>query len=339
MPRAPAISRLCTIKDICDYHPLDMYTRNEKHFIRLHYHILCGASLLILNLESATAFCLEGKCEIITSSEDILSDDEVLFLLNDQSEVLYIRQIKKGNNASLLEFVGVVTNEPAAPAVTEENEAIQLIVIAAEPTLQLDQEIIGPLVGPVEEGAAESIQPEKLFSVADILKEGRIGVKGDTSEEIIARLNAVDFPSRRCSQKDLSYLIWTSGTWLMRNYEMRKNFPSSDEILKMAKSIVFYFPSAGSFNTETPWDMLYDPYTRKGSMESYMRGKSFRKLLSDKRTKRQCTTVMFPECDSYTAEEQMEAEEHMRLTHLDSYDTRNHNRNEMLRLIKITYQS
>ncbi|KZS05338.1 Uncharacterized protein APZ42_031499 [Daphnia magna] len=125
----------------------------------------------------------------------------------------------------------------------------------------------------------------------------------------------------------------------MRNYEMRKKFPSSDDILKIAKSIVFYFPSAGSFNTETPWDMLYDLYTRKGSLESYMRGKRFRKQLSDKRTKRQCTTVMFPECDSYTAEEQMEAEEYMRLTPLDSYDTRNHNRNEMLRLMKITYQS
>lgn len=73
--------------------------------------------------------------------------------------------------------------------------------------------------------------------------------------------------------------------------------------------------------------MLYDPYTRKGSLESF-------RIFC-----RQCTTVMFPECDSYTAEEQMEAEEHMRLTPLDSYDTRNHNRNEMLRLIKITYQS
>ncbi|KZS09759.1 Uncharacterized protein APZ42_025933 [Daphnia magna] len=199
MPRAPAISRLCTIKDICDYHPLDIYTRNEKHFIRLHNHILCGASLK------------------------------------------FQQQIEKGNNASVLE---------------------------------------------------------------------------------------------------LSYLIWTSDNWLMRNCEMRKNFPSSDEILKMAKSIVFYFPSAGSFNSETPWDMLYDPYTRKGSLESYMRGKRFRKQLSDKRTKRQCTTVMFPECDSYTAEEQMEAEESMRLMpKLDSDDTRNHNRNEMLRLMKINYQS
>jgi hypothetical protein len=53
--------------------------------------------------------------------------------------------------------------------------------------------------------------------VADILKEDMIGVKGDTGEEIIARFNAVDFPSRQCSQKDLPYLIWTSGTWLMKN--------------------------------------------------------------------------------------------------------------------------
>jgi hypothetical protein len=47
MPKAPAISRLYTIKVICDYHPLDMYTRNEKYFIRLHYHTLYGASLSV----------------------------------------------------------------------------------------------------------------------------------------------------------------------------------------------------------------------------------------------------------------------------------------------------
>ena len=60
---------------------------------------------------------------------------------------------------------------------------------------------------------------ENLFPVADILKEGRIGVKGDTGEEIIARLKTVDFPNKRCSEKDLFYLIWTSGTWLMKNCE------------------------------------------------------------------------------------------------------------------------
>ncbi len=48
---------------------------------------------------------------------------------------------------------------------------------------------------------------------------------------------------------------------------------------------------------------------------------------------------MFPECDSYTADERMEAEEYMRLTPLDSNDKRNNNRNEMLRLMKLTYQS
>lgn len=51
---------------------------------------------------------------------------------------------------------------------------------------------------------------------------------------------------------------------------------------------------------------------------------------------RQGTMVMFPESDFYTAEEQMEAEEYMRLTPLYSYDIRNHNSNEMLRLMKIT---
>jgi hypothetical protein len=44
-PRNPAISRLCTIEDICDYHTLDTYSRNEKNYIRLHYHILGGVSL------------------------------------------------------------------------------------------------------------------------------------------------------------------------------------------------------------------------------------------------------------------------------------------------------
>ncbi|EFX78513.1 hypothetical protein DAPPUDRAFT_320468 [Daphnia pulex] len=120
--------------------------------------LFCVSTLAELLLKGATAFCLESKCEIITSSEDILSDYEVLFLLNDQSEALYIREIKKGNNVSLLEFVGVVTNELVAPAATKENEPIKFIVIAAEPTFQLNQEIIGPLVGPVEEGVAERIK-------------------------------------------------------------------------------------------------------------------------------------------------------------------------------------
>jgi hypothetical protein len=56
-----------------------------------------------------------------------------------------------------------VTNELVAPAATKENEPIQFIVIAAEPTFQLNQEIIGPLVGPVEEGVAERIQPVYIF--------------------------------------------------------------------------------------------------------------------------------------------------------------------------------
>lgn len=50
-----------------------------------------------------------------------------------------------------------MTNELVAPAATKENEPIQFIVIAAEPTFQLNQEIIGPLVGPVEEGVAGRI--------------------------------------------------------------------------------------------------------------------------------------------------------------------------------------
>ncbi|KZS21273.1 Uncharacterized protein APZ42_011830, partial [Daphnia magna] len=55
--------------------------------------LFCVSTLAELLSKGATAFFLEGQCEIITSSEDILSDEEVLFLLNDQSKVLYIRQI------------------------------------------------------------------------------------------------------------------------------------------------------------------------------------------------------------------------------------------------------
>ncbi len=51
------------------------------------------------------------------------------------------------------------------------------------------------------------------------------------------------------------------------------------------------------------------------------------------------TTVMFPECDSYAEDQQMEVEEYIRLTPLDSNATRNNNQNEMLRFMKITYQS
>lgn len=44
-------------EDICDYHPLDMYSRNEKDYIRLHYHILGGVivkerSLIAMNVET-----------------------------------------------------------------------------------------------------------------------------------------------------------------------------------------------------------------------------------------------------------------------------------------------
>lgn len=59
----------------------------------------------------------------------------------------------------MFELVGGVTNEPSAP-VNKETEPIQLIVIAAEPTLQLNQGIIGPVN---EEGAAERIQPFYIF--------------------------------------------------------------------------------------------------------------------------------------------------------------------------------
>jgi hypothetical protein len=59
----------------------------------------------------------------------------------------------------MLKFVGVVTNQLAAPPATKENEPIQFIVIAAEPILTPDQEIIGP----VEEGAVERIQPVYIY--------------------------------------------------------------------------------------------------------------------------------------------------------------------------------
>ncbi len=38
-----------------------------------------------------------------------------------------------------------------------------------------------------------SFAQDNLFPVADIVKEGRIGGKGDTGEETIVRLKAVDF--------------------------------------------------------------------------------------------------------------------------------------------------
>ena len=105
----------------------------------------------VLLIEGAIAFCLEGKCEIITSSEDILSDDEVFFLLNSQSEVLYIRKIEQGKTSSV-ECVEERTSQPAAAPVAKENEAIQLIV--QEHTLQLNQQIIGTIN---QEGDAELI--------------------------------------------------------------------------------------------------------------------------------------------------------------------------------------
>jgi hypothetical protein len=93
--------------------------------------------------------------------------------------------------------------------VAKENEQIRLIV--KEPTQKLNQDIIGPIN---QEGVAKlqlvyrfsliqcyhsvrkhmfSFAQDNLFPVADILKEGRIGGKGDTGEEIIVRLKAVDF--------------------------------------------------------------------------------------------------------------------------------------------------
>lgn len=50
---------------------------------------------------------------------------------------------------------------------------------------------------------------------------------------------------------------------------------------------------------------------------------------------------MCPEGDSYTKDEIREAEKFMRLTQLDSNDTRNPNCSEMLRfrLMKVTYES
>lgn len=96
----------------------------------------------------------------------------MLFLLNDQSEVLYIRQIQK-DNASSFEFVGVVANEPAAH-VSEENEPNQVIVIAAEPTLQLNQEIdVGPVNEEANEGTAERIQPVYILCIIHSFRSAR----------------------------------------------------------------------------------------------------------------------------------------------------------------------
>lgn len=91
----------------------------------------------------------------------------------------------------------------------KENEPIWLIV--NEPTHKLNQDIIVPIN---QEGVAElqlvyrfsliqcynsvrkhifSFAQDNLFPVADILKERRIGGKGDTGEDIIVRFKAADF--------------------------------------------------------------------------------------------------------------------------------------------------
>ncbi|XP_045032584.1 uncharacterized protein LOC123474440 [Daphnia magna] len=294
--------------------------------------MFCVSSLDELLLKGATAFALNGICEIVTSSEDILSDDEVLFMLNSQSEFLYIRLSQSEND-------GQQSNE------TVKEAGHQSIIEAGQQSKETGQENNeveqqSNETGQENNEAGQESNMAACFPVDDILKQGRIGVKGDTAIEIIDRLKAVDYPKSRCLDKDHFFLVKATGTWLMKNCEKRENFPTFNEILKMAKSIVSFFPSAGSFNTESPWDLFFDDKTRKGSLESYMRGKRTRKQLSDKRSnKRPKTVFLCPEGDSYTEDEIREGEEFMRFTQLDSNDTRNPNCSEMLRLMKVTYES
>nr|CAH0102953.1 unnamed protein product [Daphnia galeata] len=231
--------------------------------------MFCVSSLDELLLKDATAFALNGICEIVTSSEEILSDDEVLFMLNSQSEVLYIR-------LSQSEIDGQQSNETEQEAehqsiketvqennktVQENNEAGQQSNETGQENNEVEQQ--SNETGQENNEAGQEINMAACFPVDDILKQGRIGVKGDTAIEIIDRLKAVDYPKSRCLDKDHFLLVKATGTWLMKNCEKRENFPTFNEILKMAKSIVSFFPSAGSFNTESPWDLFFDDKTRK----------------------------------------------------------------------------
>ncbi|KAK4027184.1 hypothetical protein OUZ56_016196 [Daphnia magna] len=253
-------------------------------------------------------------------------------MLNSQSEFLYIRLSQSEND-------GQQSNE------TVKEAGHQSIIEAGQQSKETGQENNeveqqSNETGQENNEAGQESNMAACFPVDDILKQGRIGVKGDTAIEIIDRLKAVDYPKSRCLDKDHFFLVKATGTWLMKNCEKRENFPTFNEILKMAKSIVSFFPSAGSFNTESPWDLFFDDKTRKGSLEYYMRGKRTRKQLSDKRSnKRPKTVFLCPEGDSYTEDEIREAEEFMRFTQLDSNDTRNPNCSEMLRLMKVTYES
>ncbi|EFX67620.1 hypothetical protein DAPPUDRAFT_115299 [Daphnia pulex] len=290
--------------------------------------MICVSSLDELLLKGATAFALNGICEIVTSSEEILSDDEVLFMLNSQSQFLYIRLSQSEND-------GQQSNETVKEAGHQSIiEAGQQSKETGQENNEVEQQSNG--TGQENNEAGQESNMATCFPVDDILIQGRIGVKRDTAIEIIDRLKAVDYPKSRCLDKDHFFLVKATGTWLMKNCEKRENFPTFNEILKMAKSIVSFFPSAGSFNTESPRDLFFYDKTRKGSLESYMRGKRTRKQLSDKRSnKRPKTVFLCPEGDSYTEDEIREAEEFMRFTQLDSNDTRNPNCSEMLRLMKV----
>lgn len=93
-------------------------------------------------------------------------------------------------------------------------------------------------------------------------------VRGDSAQEIIARLIASDV----CSDHDRSLVKKATGTWLMANCKKvssiefsfslhfvtffvysKENYPSAQEFLKMAKSIVHYYPSTGNKASKSPW--------------------------------------------------------------------------------------
>ena len=85
---------------------------------------------------------------------------------------------------------------------------------------------------------------EDCYDVPSIIRERRRCKRGKTAEQLIECLSKTE----KCSDRDLFLVGHDAGKWLIENCT-RKNFPTADEFLKMAKSINFYFPSTRNVNS------------------------------------------------------------------------------------------
>nr|CAH0102454.1 unnamed protein product [Daphnia galeata] len=95
------------------------------------------------------------------------------------------------------------------------------------------------------------------------MRKGIRGMKGGVLMETIQKEN-------RPSATHTRLLMNAAGRWLMLNCKEKEKFPSPAEFTKMAESIRHFFPNTGNSK------IFYDPATKTGTLERYVRQKRSR---------------------------------------------------------------